>query len=389
MTHELDNKQTGEIMSLERAHFLDRLEPVYEQQWDELLKSAAETRINLTDFAIPLWKDNTIPTAIRDRAMLLIVGSDPIGKWEGSWSMQAIKLFGGGFHLGYIKGSEDEFSDWLDEALSYGDIIDHETLYRLSYTYFTNGNWSQERFEQTLDQFDPIVQSTWHDPYDGYQWSMPALPYISDIRSNKSVDKSNTKMKQWADEKYDLYAQNCLTNEKVLPSWLRNLRPVVIQSIAIDSYKKCKDEVMLPPNIVAIYEEYCHEIFSSSYIIHTDRGGKFMKHIGEFSQRVILAYLEARYEESVHHSSYLTESEEQTLLSYIDDPLPQKIIEHADRLKKQRTEIEKQQAKQKIQDDIKRTEREVKYAIEDRELQAKKEKNEMTKQLFRLAWKST
>lgn len=331
-----ENLHDNEIVTLDRARFLDRLEPEYEQQWNQMLDSAADLKMGLDEFMLPLWNDESFPQAIRDRAMLLIVGKEHIGEWKGSRAFLGVK-----FNLNGVETNGEKFKTWLDQALEYGDIIEDCTLYRLSYEYFANGDWNQERFEHTLEQFDPnIVQWVWQEPFDEYA-GLAMLPYIDDILNGKSVDKSNTKMRQWAQEKYDLYVQNFILNEEALPPWLQNLSSGVIKNIVQREYKKVESDEILPLNIIAAYEKYFIGFYNG---FHFDQhkvarnGSSILKHLGEFSQRAILAYLQSRYQDAIGFHGTLTCEDEDIILSYITKPLPDKFTDFAERMDRLRAE---------------------------------------------------
>lgn len=363
------NHEEREVVPLNQARFLDKLEPEYEQQWNSMLDSAAELKINMKDFALPLWGDDTFPQAIRDRALLLVVGKDDHEKWKGPWGAELLQaFFGFNERLNGLATSSTTFKSWLEEALSYGDIIDDKVLYKLSYDYFTNGDWDQQQFEQTLEKFDPAqVQRVWQNPFDEYDSGLPVLPYIDDILNGRSVSKSNMKMQQWAQEKYDIYIQNFILNEKILPSWLQNLSPAVIKNVVQREYKKVENDEILPLNIIAAYEKYLigfYDGFRFEQYEAACNGSSILKHLGEFSQRTLLAYLQSRYQDAIQFRGTLTREDEDIILSHITVPLPVKFIDFADRMDKIRAEESKAYTEWLIKEKESRKKREAERVID-------------------------
>ena len=366
----------NEIVSLDQARFLDRLEPEYEQEWNKLVESAAEMKLTLKEFAVPLWQDGSFPAVIRDRAMLLYIGKESIGTWKGPPSIHPFFQIAGAGHeqamdMDDVDGSD--FREWLDEALTYGDIIQDTTLYRLSYKYFTNGNWDQERFEQTLEKFDPNkVQWTWQGLFDEYA-GLPVLPYIDDIFNGTSVDRSNEKMQQWAKEKYDLYVQNFIINEEALPSWLQNLPQAVIKNIVQREYEKVENDEMLPLSIIAAYENYSIGFYDGYRFEQYDlarNGSSILKHLGEFSQRAIRTYLQARYRDAVCFRGTLTREDEDTILSYSTAPLSDGLADLVDRMDKIRAEESEARAERLAQEKENRKKREAERVIDEQRRKA-------------------
>lgn len=339
------NLDEREILPLERARFLDLLEPSFEEQWSELLEGASGSQITLDEFALTLWNDESFPAVIRDRAMLMLIGKQYIGKWKGSHNMGY--LFSG-FRLNLVRGNEEKFKQWFDEALDYGDIINDRVLLNLSYVYFTNGDWDQDRFERTLEGLDyKRVQPVRQDPWDDYELDPHRLPFIDDILNNVTVDKANVKMKEWAKEKYDLYTKNFIVSEENLPSWLRDLEFKTILKVVEDLYPKVENDETLPPNIIATYEKYNIGFYNGLSMEQSKfnrDGSTIIKHLDEFSQRAITIYLRARYENAVYRFGVLSREEEQTILSYVKPPIHEKLLELADKLDHVRAKAEEEHA---------------------------------------------
>lgn len=365
-----ENIRSNEVMPLDQARFLDRLDPEYEEQWDSLVLSAIEMKLTLKEFVMPLWKDESFPAVIRDRAMLLLIGKESVGEWKGDLGVHPFFQMAG--HKPDIDGVDaqtDEFKKWLDDALEYGDVIKDRTLYKLSYDYFSRGDWDQERFDRTLERFDPNdVQWVWVDPFDEYG-GIGMLPYIDDIRNGKTASKGNKKMQKWADEKYELYVQNFITNEEVLPIWLQNLSSSVIKNIVQREYKKVVDDEKLPVNIVAAYEKYFigfYDGFSvEQYEFMRDRAS-ILKHLGEFSQSAIRSYLQIRYEDAIRRYGSLTRDDEGIILSYITEPLPDKFNDFMDRMDKKRAEESEARAEWLEKEKENRNEREKARVISEK-----------------------
>lgn len=342
-----NNKVEGEFVPLEDARFLDRLEPKYEQQWEELIEAATELEVDLIQFAIPLWRDETYPAAIRDRAMLLLTDKQSPSRWyEAKWRLIGRIFFQGHnrFDLDHVKGDEDKFRIWLDEALDCGDIIDHKVLCALSYRFFERGDWDQIRFEQTLEQLEPnIAQRAWDSPIeDGYGHSFGTLPYIHDILHGYSVGKSDIRLKHWAQEKHKLFRQNFVIHEENLPTWLQDLNHAQVSDEIKNIHQRIADDDMLSPHIIAIYEKYGLDFWRGKFHDMIQNRPAVIKHLGEFSKQAIQNYIKACYVDAIEHfpSRRLQPDEESALLSYLQHPIPDALVEYAAILNKKRQEDE-------------------------------------------------
>lgn len=256
------HQDNREITPINQARFLDRLEPEYEEMWTELLSRANETKKSFDDTLFPIWLDESYPQVIRDRVILLSIGRHDIvkpliGNWENGFRGEFIE---GGLSYAHRNGHNQEYTQWIDEAVKYGDIINHSTLFGHAYTMFSSGAWDQDKFEAILDRFDPVdvepqsYGGFWDDP--GQRLDMWRLPYISDILSGVITRADDTRLYTWADEKYELYRENYLLNESVLPSWLQNLNGRKVMRFAFTELKYLDDASSITPNIMRALEVY-------------------------------------------------------------------------------------------------------------------------------------
>lgn len=316
-----------EIVPIERARFLDKLEPEYEERWDELLKAANETKESFDRTLFPIWLDDRFPQAIRDRVMLLSLGNrSAVVSIGGPWK----NGFNGGFSsdgvvLAHRRGHDEAYTQWIDSALEYDDILDHKFLFYYAYNAFENGKWSQEKFENVLDLFDPeIVQP---ETYDDWRLNFSRLPYIADILANVTVNNNAAKLHEWAHEKLNLFRQNYVINESVLPKWLQDLNHITLIQFAVNECRKTNEQEQLSANIIAAFKKYG---FNSHYFLDTYyryHHLSLFNRLDELPQDVIINYATFLFE-NVDNGSQprLTTEEENLLMSFINDPLPPQII---------------------------------------------------------------
>ena len=401
MEKNLKNETHLNIRPIEEARFTDKLETIYEQQWDELLAAAQDLEIDLVEFAIPIWKDESYPSVIRDRAMLFLIGKQSRCNWYEPRMGMIKRIFyrqPNYFDINHIREDKDQFKMWLDEALSYGDIIDDSALCALSYTFFTNSDWDQQHFEHTLESLDPrSSQDAWDSPFeDGWSHSQNSLPYIDDILHGHSVDKSNVKMKEWAKQKHNLFMKNFVINEDVLPSWLQDLERYQVRNTVENVHNKHENDEHLPENLIAIYEKYGLDFWkglarNSMYSEKTN----ILKYLDQFSQESIIRYVEACYEEAINNfHTELRLDEEQALLAHIKGPLPRKLAEYATTLNAHRQkhealleigrqEHEKEQALKREQDRIAYLAKQPERDKADQELAAARSRYNLAQRAFR------
>jgi hypothetical protein len=364
---QIDNEfiMSKEIVPLEQARFLDKLEPVYEQQWEDLLKGAAEAGVQVGKLAGQIWRDESFPRAIRDRALLLSIGkvSKSVSKWRGFISK-------GDWHDGSsgVSDKEPEFMQWLNEALTYGDLINHHYLFHLSYDYFTRGDWSQGQFEEVLELLNPdeVQPEFGGDMTDSYDLDRDRLPFIHDILNNVTVKESNTKLKEWAQEKDNLYRDNLVINEEILPTWLRDLPYRKIQKVVEEEYRKHQHDEVLPPAVVGAYKKYWIGFYNGLDMGQYEfnyTGTSIIKHLGEFPKKYVYVYLKARYQRALR-SGELSSDEEHEILSYIDRPLDEELIKYAEQLDKKRAEQSEEHAKWLAKEKEDRASREAKSAAD-------------------------
>lgn len=303
-----ENFNEREIVPLENARFLDRLEPIYEQQWEELLEAAAATNMNLTEFAIPLWQDESMFSAIRDRALMLLVSKHAIGEWKGSWNRQIMELFGGGFHLDHVKGHEEMFKKWLDEALSYGDIIDDKILFRLSYELFENWQWDQERLEQTLESFDPQAVSP--ASHDDYPLDRDRFPYLDDIIKGVTASKSSIRLRMWANDKFTEYLEDPTSRPEIKEESAKSLLKSIYYGLDKGQY--------IPKPLKAGIKKYGFDIIEAPY-----EGQRLMNHLDTMPQSLIIEYAKWRFTNCLVGRGALYETSREQIMSHIKDPVPE------------------------------------------------------------------
>src|SRR5436190_1166348 len=107
---------------IEWARFADKLDYEYEGMWSELADAVENLESPTFEVLSSIWKDEAIPPAFRDRAMLSLAGE------RGKFGIKTVRdavwvIFGKSIlvelneKLGFEY--EDKLNTWLDESLDY------------------------------------------------------------------------------------------------------------------------------------------------------------------------------------------------------------------------------------------------------------------------------
>lgn len=368
------HQDNREITPINQARFLDRLEPEYEELWTELLTQANETKKTFDEVLFPIWLDEDYPLVIRDRVMLLSLGRHDIvkpliGNWENGFRGEFVD---GGLSYAHRSGYNQEYARWIDEAVEYGDVVSHSTLFGHAYTMFSSGAWDQDKFEAILDRFDPVdvepqsYGGFWDDP--GQRLDMWRLPYISDILSGVITRADDTRLYTWADEKYELYRENYLLNESVLPSWLQNLNGRKVMRFTFAELKYLDDASSITPNIMHALEVYGLD-YTDDFRVNLTL---LVKHLDDLSQPAIINLYDSLARRGARNYYDFSEEHQDLIFSRIID-VPESTLKLREGLMEARQKIineinshkEKEDAAEKERQDYNTKKRELaKSALE-------------------------
>lgn len=308
-----DSEPNQAIVPLEDARFIDRLEPENETLWQELIKKAREADMSLDDFAIPIWMDETFPRAIRDRALLLMIGNANskliTGGWSGGMGM-GFAFYG--FSIYSIKNQYPEFDfekfkQWLEEAKNYesknSKIINDKVSWRQTYAYFDLGIYNQEQFEKALEEFDWLEVSPksggtgWYG--DSYSLDPERFPYLDDIFRGETTN--SPAIKQWARTKLVEFINTDEKDIETLPVWMRYqdeeqvmkiLRPIYIEWVA---GRQEFDDILLPA-----FERYGWKDLVNKSMCYSD-SLKLIEHLPDHLKISLISWTLSSYSRGESH----------------------------------------------------------------------------------------
>ncbi len=228
-----------EIISLETARFLDRLEPEYEQAWEELLQLGYATESTVEDLMTPVWKDNSIPQAFRDRAMLSVVGTTETRKALG----QSNRRKNGDFAFNGVSVTTylivvssfdaEQFRDWLQEAWEYQNetgalIIDNLSYLTWQYELYERGFVTDEELDSFVVKIDIAGSSPqWYESDsicgDMYRLDENRFPLLSDILHDRTASPGDERVRSWALKHLESWLDHITNPEVELPGWLADV----------------------------------------------------------------------------------------------------------------------------------------------------------------------
>ena len=280
-----DGEPSGEIVPLERARFIDRLEPENEESWQKMIEMAREAELSLDDFALPIWMDEEMPRAIRDRSLLLMIGNANARQVTGGWNStmnMGFALYG--FNLYSIKRmypdfNIDNFKQWLEEARNYEaqntKIISNATDRSQTYAFFDLGIYNEEQFEADLERYDWKEVSPTHGGTgwngDTYDLDIDRFPYLDDIFKGETTNSQV--IKAWARKKLLQFIQTDEAEKETLPSWMQEasskaalkiLRPIFTEWAAD---RQEFDDILLPAFEVYEWDGFIRKRGDSHYTL--------------------------------------------------------------------------------------------------------------------------
>lgn len=202
-----------EVVDIAAARFTDRLDTDHEQAWEELLALGKDTHMTVEDLMTPVWLEDSLPQAFRDRAMLLVVGSQNTRKALG---LENRSTNGSFFYSGIsVEGFEKNvevfdpvlFHRWLQDAWRYQQetslpiIIDQYYL-TWHYELLSRGIISETELDDFVGKIDIRASSPEWDNSgwgsDAYPLRTNRFPLLSDILNTEIVGSSSEKVRTWA-----------------------------------------------------------------------------------------------------------------------------------------------------------------------------------------------
>lgn len=227
---------TKEVIDIDQARFVDRLEPEYEQAWKELVDIGEKTGMTIEDLMTPVWLGDSSPRAFRDRAMLSVVGAQNVRtalrQGVGGTNMS---FFFGGLSIATYERVVDSFDPalfckWTQEAWQYQHesgipIISDERYLTWNYEFFERDLISEAELDAFVDKVDIVASSP---TYRGPQWDLDTypldknrFPLLSDVFHSETVGGNFEKTRTWALNRLVEWLRY-QGNEKVaIPEWLK------------------------------------------------------------------------------------------------------------------------------------------------------------------------
>ena len=220
------------IVDIDQARFMDRLDYEWEELWDSLIDKLAQ--IPLGNKPIPerkhgklyaVWKDPLMPRSFRDRAMLVMMGSDV-----------AIETLSGhrlGKDHDYVEQEyRREYSEWLHDAFmtqidSGEPLLSEQTILECALTYLDHDLLTPGELDAIISSLNPrdvVFNRPWsrHDWPGLLQLDPRRLPLLDDILSGEMVFKKNGPVEIWAARQLEYCFEHLEDVCVPLPSWIKN-----------------------------------------------------------------------------------------------------------------------------------------------------------------------
>ncbi len=218
---------SSEVVSIVQARYFDRLEPEEEARWQELVTLVKESGQDTCATLTSVWENEDVPTAFRDRAMLVVVGS-----WETKRSL-GFESMRGSLNRGPLKISaskKEDYEQWRKDLFWYQYenelplVTPYEYLVQ-TLRFFEDETLSNEAFEELLSTID----LGWNKAeYSRHQEDFPLdrerFPLLHDILFNEiGSNAAESKLKLWAKEKLMewIALKNSSTDDTNQPQWLK------------------------------------------------------------------------------------------------------------------------------------------------------------------------
>jgi hypothetical protein len=226
---ETDREQ--EARPLHDARFTDPLEKKYEHMWTNLWGAANGMGGPVEDRLVPLWSDQSMPQAFRDRAMLVACWCEASAELSPG---SRCTRFGFGGSLESLENIFPEFdtelfAEWFKEGLDY----ERENNVEIFGEYKTL-NWSFELLERGLiseqeldDVLDRILKEEEKGKQRYYFREKPSLTpkYILETKlfgldTGDDYFPPSPKGRAWAFNKLESWLKNTQGSGSGLPKWL-------------------------------------------------------------------------------------------------------------------------------------------------------------------------
>lgn len=218
---------SSEVVSIAQARYFDRLEPEEEARWQELVTLVKESGQDTCATLTSVWENEDVPTAFRDRAMLVVVGS-----WETKRSL-GFESMRGSLNRGPLKISaskKEDYEQWRKDLFWYQ--YENELPLVAPYAYlvqtlrfFEDETLSNEAFEELLSTIDlgwnkaEYRRHQEDSPLDRYRFPLLHDILFDEIGSNTT----ESRLKLWAKEKLMewIALKNSSTYDANQPKWLK------------------------------------------------------------------------------------------------------------------------------------------------------------------------
>jgi|GEM_PF-3828879 len=262
----LENHMNGDPANYEDPRFIDPLDSSLEEVWSEITDRIKELDMLTVPAMSELWNDQDLPQPIRDRALLVALGSWKVMKLLGFESMHST-MGGDRFQVGNnsaIYGEEEaqnEYKNTMMQILETQHVSGLELLSQSSYlswlmSFYANKDIDEETFEQMLGtvdireaqqfradsgpnwmfyEFDELQSSRFpllNDIFMGFYgknkklqtWALGKLEKWLVHRIDEDEPESSPEWLDWADDRYTFR----------LCSWLLDSKPQTINSASRD-----------------------------------------------------------------------------------------------------------------------------------------------------------
>lgn len=236
-----DPAEAERIIGIDKARFADRLPPEHEESWRKLVEFGTETGMTIEDIMVPVWQDESLPQAFRDRAMLLVVGTDEMRTAFGVEKGYSINM---GLALGGLwldqRGkttptfNPELFHTWTSQARAYqrdtGESLIYKGFYlRWQYEFYGLRLINNDELEHFLGEVDiQDVSPTWEGGGwgdDGRPLDAKRFPLLDDVLKMRTVSSGNKRTRAWALDTLDRWIDFQKDKTIEIPKWLQEVPP--------------------------------------------------------------------------------------------------------------------------------------------------------------------
>lgn len=234
----IESKLQSETAPIEQARFLDRVDPIYEERWEDLCEIVPD-QYTVNTVMVDIWNDEDMPQIFRDRAMLIIggrheeYGLTPNNIIDHIYPFNLPRL--NSFRFDLMKPWIRDVAVYQQEKDSEDRLFSDSILFHWTAFLYNRGSLDGQELEEYIDLLDSNNVRP-HCLKGGDDLWMPSVvlskkdsfPVLAGVLRNDSVYKNDSKIKRWAVDKLKDWVEcqdintDCQDKRSKLPKWLRD-----------------------------------------------------------------------------------------------------------------------------------------------------------------------